>query len=140
MTPAGRKLVRSWTGAKAYKAPPAGTLREWHWRTLAAAYAAGEQGLPDTGGGYGHIGWSTWQRLEEYGARAGRRGGTALTQTRRIWRPVRRWDGTAYRDTSELACEMVITDAGRELYERELARYRLVDCTNVDANADPGPS
>lgn len=33
MTPAGRKLVRSWTGQKAYKAPPAGRLREWHWRT-----------------------------------------------------------------------------------------------------------
>jgi hypothetical protein len=53
ITPAGRKLVRSWTGQKAYKALPVGTLREWHWRALAAAYAAGEQGLPDSGGGYG---------------------------------------------------------------------------------------
>ena len=26
--------MRSWTGAKAYKAPPAGTLNEWHWRAL----------------------------------------------------------------------------------------------------------
>lgn len=39
MTPGGRKLVRSWTGAKAYRAPPAGTLREWHWRALSRAYA-----------------------------------------------------------------------------------------------------
>jgi hypothetical protein len=35
MTPAGRKLVRSWIGQKEYNAPPAGTLREWHWRALA---------------------------------------------------------------------------------------------------------
>jgi hypothetical protein len=124
LTSAGRRLARSWTGQHAYKAPPAGTLREWHWRALAAAYTAGEQGLPDTGGGYGGIGWSTWRRLEEYGARPGHRDGTALTQVRRIWRPVRRWDGHAYRDTSELAYEMVMTDAGRALYEREWARYR----------------
>ena len=119
ITPVGRKLVRSWTGQKAYKAPPAGTLREWHWRALAAAYAAGERGLPDTGGGYTRIGWSTWQRLEEFGARAGHRGGTALTQVRRTWPPVRRWDGNAYHDTSEMVYDMVITDAGHALYERE---------------------
>jgi hypothetical protein len=124
ITPTGRKLVRSWTGAKAYKAPSAGTLREWHWRALARAYAAGDEGLDNAGGGsYANIGWNTWRRLEEYGARPGH-SGTALTEARRIWRTVRRWDGTDYRDTSQLAWQMVITAAGRDLYEREWARYR----------------
>jgi hypothetical protein len=62
MTLAGRKLVRSWTGAKAYKAPAAGTLREWHWRALALAYAAGDDGLEGEYGDHGHIGWNTWRR------------------------------------------------------------------------------
>jgi hypothetical protein len=65
MTPAGRKLVRSWTG-QAYKAPPPGTLREWHWRALAKAYAAGAEGLEGEYGDYGHIGWTTWRRLIDY--------------------------------------------------------------------------
>jgi hypothetical protein len=44
MTTTGRRLARSWTGVQAYKAPPAGTLKEWHWRALARAYAAGDEG------------------------------------------------------------------------------------------------
>jgi hypothetical protein len=40
ITPAGRKLVRSRTGAKMYKAPTGGTLRERQKRALAAAAAA----------------------------------------------------------------------------------------------------
>jgi hypothetical protein len=30
MSTKGRQLARSWTGVKAYKAPPPGTLKEWH--------------------------------------------------------------------------------------------------------------
>jgi surface antigen len=45
MTPAGRKLARSLAGTQAYEAPPAGTLKEWHWRAIAKAYAAGDEGL-----------------------------------------------------------------------------------------------
>jgi hypothetical protein len=56
MTPAGRKLVRSWTGAKVFKAAPGGTLREWHWRALAKAYAAGDEGLDGAYGDYANIG------------------------------------------------------------------------------------
>ena len=67
ITPLGRKLVRSALDLKAStNRLPVGTLREWHWRALAAAYQAGDEGLPDTGGGYGHIGWNTWLRLRDY--------------------------------------------------------------------------
>jgi hypothetical protein len=70
MTPAGRRVARSWTGQKAYKAPSAGTLREWHWRALAKAYAAGDEGLEGEYGDYAHIGWNTWLRLRDYKAGA----------------------------------------------------------------------
>jgi hypothetical protein len=60
MTTNGRKLARSWTGAKAYKAPPSGTLKEWHWRALVKAYAAGDAGLEDEYGDYAHIGERSW--------------------------------------------------------------------------------
>lgn len=66
MTPAGRKLVRFWTGAKAYKAAPAGALREWHWRALARAYVAGDEGLGGSYGDYANIGWNTRRRLRDY--------------------------------------------------------------------------
>jgi hypothetical protein len=66
MTTKGRQLARSWTGTKAYKAPSPGTLREWHWRALAKAYAAGDEGLEGEYGIYAHIGKRTWQRLLEY--------------------------------------------------------------------------
>jgi hypothetical protein len=69
MTTNGRKLARSWTGAKVYKAPPVGTLKEWHWRALAKAYAAGDEGLEGEYGVYEHIGERTWQRLLEYQSR-----------------------------------------------------------------------
>src|SRR5438093_9367819 len=48
----GRKLARCWTGAKAYKAPPPGTLKEWHWRALVKAYGAGDAGLEGEYGDY----------------------------------------------------------------------------------------
>jgi hypothetical protein len=66
LTPSGRRLARSWTGQKAYKAPRAGTLREWHWRALAKTYAAGDEGLEGDYGTYARIGWNTWLRLREY--------------------------------------------------------------------------
>jgi hypothetical protein len=41
LTAAGRKLARHLLGQQAPRQLPAGTLREWHWRALARAYAAG---------------------------------------------------------------------------------------------------
>jgi hypothetical protein len=66
LTPAGRRLARSWTGQQAYKPPPPGTLREWHWRALALAYAAGDEGIEGEYDDYGRIGWTTWRRLINY--------------------------------------------------------------------------
>jgi hypothetical protein len=66
MTAAGRKLARSWTGTQTYKAPPAGTLKEWHWRALAKAYAAGEEGLEGSYGDYANIGWNIRLRLRDF--------------------------------------------------------------------------
>jgi hypothetical protein len=55
MSTKGRQLAHSWTGAKAHTAPPAGTLKEWHWRALAKTYAAGDEGLDGEYGIYDHI-------------------------------------------------------------------------------------
>jgi hypothetical protein len=55
-----------------------------------------------------------------------------LTELRRTWRTVSRWDGTAYRDTSEMAYEMVTTAAGRALYREQWRRYREL-YPNVEA-------
>jgi hypothetical protein len=105
LTTAGRKLARSWTGQKAYKAPPPGTLREWHWRALARAYAAGDEGLGGASGVYAGIGWTTWLRLIDY------KWGALVAQ--HVRQPP--YD---YRRR--------ITAAGRDLYEREWARYRAL--------------
>ncbi len=67
MTALGRKVARAGLGDKAPEKLPVGGLREWHWRALAKAYAAGERGLDDEGGAsYGRVGWRTWLRLRDY--------------------------------------------------------------------------
>ena len=58
--------MRECTGTKAYKAPPVGTLKEWHWRALAKAYAARDEGLEGSYGDYANIGRPTWLRLRDY--------------------------------------------------------------------------
>ena len=112
LTPAGRRLARSWTGQKAYKAPPAGTLREWHWRALAKAYAAGEAGFEGEYGDYAHIGWHTWRRLEGY-----KRG--ALVEARASG-----WYSNPTTGTSGPVHRMYITAKGRAFYVDQWARYR----------------
>ena len=105
LTPTGRKLAQSWTGVTAYKAPPAGTLKESHWRALAKAYAAGDEGLDGTYGDYGRIGWNTWHRLRDF------KWG-ALVEERSMY------GLHSYR--------LHITDTGRWQYEREWARYHAL--------------
>jgi hypothetical protein len=117
MTPAGRKLARSWTGTQTYKAPPASTLKEWHWRALAKACAAGDEGLEGSYGDYANIGWNTWLRLRDY-----KRGALIEERASGSWHnPATGSSGSRYR--------IHITGAGWALYERE--RARPVDCTNV---------
>lgn len=69
ITSAGRKLVRSATGAKAYRPGSPGTLREWHWRAMVEAWKARPDGLKsEYGEDYGHIAWNTWLRLRDFKA------------------------------------------------------------------------
>jgi hypothetical protein len=105
LTPAGRKLVRSWTGQQAYKAPPPGTLREWHWRAMAIAFAAGDAGLEGSYGDYGRVGWNTWLRLREY------KWGALICE--HVYEPPR--DG-----------RLRLTARGRALYVDQYQRYRAL--------------
>ncbi len=69
ITKDGRALVRTSTGAKAYRPGAPGTLREWHWRAMAEAWKGRPEGVMASGGwygDYGHIGWNTWLRLKQY--------------------------------------------------------------------------
>jgi hypothetical protein len=106
LTAAGRRLARSWTGVKAFKAPPAGTLKEWHWRALAKAYGGGAAGVA---GGEG-VGWSMWLRLLDY------KWGALVEEARRAPQP------GEYSAPGTIHL-IRITAAGRALYEREWVRY-----------------
>jgi len=66
ITKEGRALVRSATGAKAYRPGAPGTLKEWHWKALAEAWKGRPAGVQQENGYYGHIGWNTWLRLRDY--------------------------------------------------------------------------
>lgn len=111
LTPVRRRLGRSWTGTKACKPPPRGTLKEWHLRALAKAYAVGDQGVEGRYGEYGGIGWPTWLRLRDYTC------SSLIDEVATSWygRPAS-GSGSVYR--------LRITLAGRELYERDWTRYR----------------
>lgn len=66
LTTKGRKLARELSGQKLEKRPK-GVLMRSTWRTLAAAWAAGETGLQSRGGGdYGGVSWDTWLSLLNY--------------------------------------------------------------------------
>ncbi len=58
ITKAGRALVRKALNVSSGK-QIVGTFQEWHWRALAKAYEASEQGVRTEGLGYGRIGWNT---------------------------------------------------------------------------------
>jgi hypothetical protein len=116
LTPTGRRLARSWTGQKAQKAPPAGTLREWHWRALAKAYAAGDEGLDGSYGDYANIGWNTWLRLRDYKLGPLAVGGRGAL--------IEEVDARGHPGLGIGPYRLRITANGRALYESEWARYR----------------
>lgn len=70
ITKEGRALVRTATGAKAYRPGAPGTLREWHWKAMVEAWKARPAGVESVNGYYGHIGWNTWLRLRDFKAGA----------------------------------------------------------------------
>lgn len=99
LTTKGRKLVRDALALSAPKKFVVGTLREWHWRALAKAYAANHEGVPSDSIGYGRIGWNTWLRLRDYTIK-----------------------GTEY-SLIEQRNGVSITDWGIGYYERSFVRY-----------------
>ena len=90
---------------------PSGTLRASHWRALARASAAGDEGLAGKYGDYGGIGWQTWRRLEDY-----RDGPLVIEKETGPPRGAPSTPGPAY--------VLSITAAGRRLYETRLEEYR----------------
>jgi len=130
LTTKGRRAARAGLGGGA--APearlPPGALREWHWRALARAYAAGSEGLEGDGGyagGYGHIGWRTWLRLRDYSNRA--RGYGGLVEERRA--------------APAMGHRIFLTEDGlrfyRERWEEYRARYPSVEAPEP-GGAKPG--
>jgi hypothetical protein len=117
LTPAGRRLGWSWTGTKAYKAPPTGTLKEWHWRALAKAYAAGEEGLEGSAVRQRRLRQHRVEHLATaarlHAGRHDRRAGGWL-----VAQPATGSTGTRFR--------ICITGAGRAVYEREWALPRVL--------------
>ena len=112
MTAPGRKVVRAGLGEKAPQKLPAGGLREWHWRALAKAYGAGEEGLDHEGGvDYGRIGWRTWLRLRDYQSKAHGLGG--LVEEKLV----------GFSGPSSVH-RLFITVDGRRLYRERWEEYR----------------
>jgi hypothetical protein len=66
LTKEGWVLVRTATGAKAYRPGAPGVLKEWHWKAMVAAWRARPAGVKSELGKYGNIGWNTWLRLRDY--------------------------------------------------------------------------
>jgi hypothetical protein len=115
LTAAGRAAVRAGTGTPGPERLPPGTLREWHWRALALAYATPD-GVPqgDEGGGrYGGIGWHTWQRLRDY------RAGPLVEEWPIDWRAPAHPAGV-----STPVYRLFLTDAGQRFYVAHWAEYR----------------
>lgn len=109
LTAKGRKLARSLTGQQAPKQLPPGTLKEWHWKAMAAAWVAGDEGLEARwgGGDYGGFSWNTWLRLRDY------KWGSLVMEGEAPWSPYPRH---YYR--------VMLTRGGREFYRANYARYR----------------
>jgi hypothetical protein len=116
--------VRSCTGAKPYKASSSGTLREWHRRALAKAYATGDEDLNGSYGDYANIGWSTWLRLRDY------KPGPLAVGTRGSL--VEEIDARNRPGLGIGPCRLGITTTSRALHEQDCARYREL-YPNVEA-------
>ena len=124
ITPAGRKLVRQALSIQLPKRLPTGSLKEWHWRALALAYAARQTGgIKQDGSYYGRIGWNTWLRLRDYKVQ-----GTV--------RPLVKEHSETRQNESSRSSQttyfLQITTFGIAFYEREWPRYHAL-YPNVEA-------
>lgn len=112
---------------------PSGTLRKWHWRALAKAYTAGDDGLAGDGmiEDYGGIGFKTWRRLKNY--QAGPFGALVETRQARIC-PGHLRPRAEHR--------LFITADGRRLYEERFGEYsrRYPNIAAGEAKPATGPN
>jgi hypothetical protein len=120
ITPAGRKLVREATGAKAYRPGAPGILREWHWRAMAEAWKARPAGVMaeyGSSGDYGRIGWNTWLRLRDY--KAG-----ALIEEYQTWTQVELTSSGRTWKESRPVYWLRLSPFGEQFYRENWQRYR----------------
>lgn len=120
ITKSGRKLVRDGLNMKTPKAPPPGTLREWHWKALVYAYKAGDQGVEEWPRG---IGYQTVRRLVEYQVKGEDRPLVNWVKVQCEPYMRRRWPGDSgyLTDIREVQC---ITSFGRQYYRENWQRYK----------------
>ena len=132
MTIKGRRLARSLTGEQRERPLSTGTLREWHWKALAVAYQAGDEGVKQEysgSGRYGGIGWNTWLRLRDYKHQGKeqpliREASTWVQVRRSVFTGRPRPDDYEERTVAEQEHRLSITAFGRTYYAQNWQRYR----------------
>jgi hypothetical protein len=113
LTRLGRRVMRAVEPSSLVQRRPKGTLSEWQWRALARVYAAGPEGIPYQGWGFGGISEGTLRWLEE------RRDG-ALVEEVDLETGRRPWLGS--RDRAVLR----LTGRGRAYYAERHAQHRAL--------------
>lgn len=130
LTTKGRKLVRQAIGYQPQKKLPVGTLQEWHWKALAEAWKAGDEGIiPDSDGYYARIGWNTWLRLRDYKVHGENK---PLADEKGISITWHKSETIGIITSYSQEVRMVITEFGKEYYKEQWARYREL-YPNVEA-------
>jgi hypothetical protein len=132
MTTKGRRLARSLTGEQRVRSLPTGTLRAWHWKALAVAYLAGDEGVKQEysgSGRYGGIGWNTWLRLRDYKHQGTEQpliteASTWVQVRRSVFTDRRRPHDYEERTGSEQEHQLSITPFGQRYYVEQWQRYR----------------
>lgn len=118
LTVKGRKVARELTGVQPEKKLPVGTLRDYHWKALVAAYHAEPNGLQwDGAGKYGPFKWQTvWLRLRDY-----------------------KRSGKAYPLVDDTGGTLHITEQGKEFYLANLEHYQKL-YPEIETDSPTSPS
>lgn len=121
ITAKGRKLVRFATQEVRPNKPPAGTLKEWHWKALVMVYSAHLN--VDVGirakygyGDYGDLSWNTWLRIQDYKYRGEYNGLVEEYE----------FNDTSRTDWHSRVHVIQITAFGLEFYANQWTNYRAL--------------